>query len=111
MSFEGFGVAIMAAGKGTRLKSKRPKVLHEVGGRALLLHVIAAAGSISPPDQIFCIIGHAAERVRSAVASTGVLFVIQSAGPATRSRSSKPTFSPPAPLLPSICSYSPATFP
>ena len=31
----------MAAGKGTRLNSKRPKVLHEVGGRALLLHVIA----------------------------------------------------------------------
>ncbi len=77
MSFEGFGVAIMAAGKGTRLKSKRPKVLHEVGGRALLLHVIAAAKSISPPDQIFCIIGHEAERVRSAVASSGVLFVTQ----------------------------------
>ena len=36
----------MAAGKGTRLKSMRPKVLHEIGGRALLLHVIAAAKSI-----------------------------------------------------------------
>ena len=77
MSFEGFGVAIMAAGKGTRLKSKRPKVLHEVGGRALLLHVIAAAKTIAPPGHIFCIIGHEAERVRSAVASTGVLFVTQ----------------------------------
>ena len=77
MNLQSFGVAIMAAGKGTRLKSKRPKVLHEVGGQALLLHVIAAAKTIAPSDRIFCIIGHEAERVRSAVASTGVLFVIQ----------------------------------
>lgn len=77
MSLQDFGVAIMAAGKGTRLKSKRPKVLHEVGGRALLLHVIAAAETISPPDAIFCIVGHESERVRCAVASTGVQFVMQ----------------------------------
>jgi len=43
MTTPGFAIAIMAAGKGTRLKSKRPKVLHEIGGRALLLHTIAAA--------------------------------------------------------------------
>jgi bifunctional UDP-N-acetylglucosamine pyrophosphorylase/glucosamine-1-phosphate N-acetyltransferase len=79
--FEGasndFGVAIMAAGKGTRLKSRRPKVLHEVGGQALLLHVIAAARAIAPPERIWCIVGHEAERVRSAVAATGVRFVLQ----------------------------------
>ena len=67
----------MAAGKGTRLKSKRPKVLHEVGGRALLLHVIAAAKTLVPADAIFCIVGHEAERVQSAVAPTGVNFVLQ----------------------------------
>jgi bifunctional UDP-N-acetylglucosamine pyrophosphorylase/glucosamine-1-phosphate N-acetyltransferase len=67
----------MAAGKGTRLKSKRPKVLHEVGGRALLLHVIAAAKTLVPADQIFCIIGHEADRVRAAVEPTGVNFVLQ----------------------------------
>ena len=72
-----FGVAIMAAGKGTRLKSKRPKVLHEVGGRALLLHVIAAAETVAPPSQIYCIIGHEADRVRAAVEHTGVQFVLQ----------------------------------
>src|SRR5579875_57049 len=72
-----FGVAIMAAGKGTRLKSKRPKVLHEVGGRALLLHVVAAAETVAPPDRIFCIIGHEADRVRSAAESTGIRFVLQ----------------------------------
>ncbi len=77
MKTELFGVAIMAAGKGTRLKSKRPKVLHEVAGRALLLHVIAAAETIASPSQIYCIIGHEAGRVRSAVEHTGVAFVLQ----------------------------------
>lgn len=67
----------MAAGKGTRLKSKRPKVLHEVGGRALLLHVIAAARTLVPAENIFCIVGHEAERVQAAVAPTGVNFVLQ----------------------------------
>ncbi len=77
MNTDLFGVAIMAAGKGTRLKSRRPKVLHEVGGRALLLHVIAAAATITAPGQIYCIIGHEADRVRAAVQSTGVHFVLQ----------------------------------
>ena len=77
MESTGFAVAIMAAGKGTRLKSRRPKVLHEVGGRALLLHVIAAARTLAPAGEIYCIIGHEAERVRAAVASTGVRFVVQ----------------------------------
>jgi len=72
-----FGIAIMAAGKGTRLKSTRPKVLHEIGGQSLLLHVIAAAKTIAPASQIFCIIGHEAECVRTAVASTGIQFVLQ----------------------------------
>jgi len=72
-----FGIAIMAAGKGTRLKSKRPKVLHEIGGRPLLLHVIAAAEAIAPPDRIFCIIGHQADSVRTVAVSTGVTFVTQ----------------------------------
>jgi len=72
-----FAVAILAAGKGTRLNSKRPKVLHEVGGRALLLHVIHAARALVPGEQIFCIVGHEAERVEAAVASTGVNFVLQ----------------------------------
>jgi bifunctional UDP-N-acetylglucosamine pyrophosphorylase / glucosamine-1-phosphate N-acetyltransferase len=71
-------IAIMAAGKGTRLKSQLPKVLHEVGGKPLLAHVIAAATSVVPANDVFAIIGHEAERVRSAVAHTGVNFVLQS---------------------------------
>jgi bifunctional UDP-N-acetylglucosamine pyrophosphorylase/glucosamine-1-phosphate N-acetyltransferase len=70
-------VAIMAAGKGTRLKSQLPKVLHEVGGKPLLAHVIAAATSVVPPSDVFAIIGHAAGRVRDAVSQTGVNFVLQ----------------------------------
>ena len=70
-------VAIMAAGKGTRLKSQLPKVLHEVGGKPLLAHVIAAATKVVPPNDVFAIIGHEADRVRAAVASTGVNFILQ----------------------------------
>jgi bifunctional UDP-N-acetylglucosamine pyrophosphorylase / glucosamine-1-phosphate N-acetyltransferase len=70
-------IAIMAAGKGTRLKSKHPKVLHEVGGKPILAHVIATAKQIVPAQDIFAIIGHEAERVREAVAGTGVNFVLQ----------------------------------
>jgi bifunctional UDP-N-acetylglucosamine pyrophosphorylase/glucosamine-1-phosphate N-acetyltransferase len=78
MEISNFGIAIMAAGKGTRLKSHRPKVLHEIGGQALLLHVITAAKSITSIDHIYCIIGHEADRVRAAAEFTGVTFVLQS---------------------------------
>jgi bifunctional UDP-N-acetylglucosamine pyrophosphorylase/glucosamine-1-phosphate N-acetyltransferase len=70
-------IAIMAAGKGTRLKSRHPKVLHEVGGKPILAHVIATAAKIVPAKDIFVIIGHEADQVRAAVASTGVQFVVQ----------------------------------
>src|SRR5439155_685135 len=70
-------IAIMAAGKGTRLKSKHPKVLHEVGGKPLLAHVIAAATKVVSAQDIYAIIGHEAERVRQAVAHDGINFVLQ----------------------------------
>src|SRR5215467_6842761 len=70
-------VAIMAAGKGTRLKSKHPKVLHQVGGRPLLAHVIASARQVVRASDIFVIIGHEADEVRAAVQDTGVEFVLQ----------------------------------
>src|SRR5215470_2752855 len=70
-------VAIMAAGKGTRLKSKYPKVLHEVGGKPLLAHVIMAAKKVVPAEDVFAIIGHEADLVRKAVESTSVRFVLQ----------------------------------
>ncbi|MGA3105489.1 MAG: bifunctional UDP-N-acetylglucosamine diphosphorylase/glucosamine-1-phosphate N-acetyltransferase GlmU [Terriglobales bacterium] len=70
-------IAIMAAGKGTRLKSKHPKVLHEIGGKPILAHVIATAKKVVAARDIFVIIGHEAERVREAVSASGVNFVLQ----------------------------------
>jgi bifunctional UDP-N-acetylglucosamine pyrophosphorylase / glucosamine-1-phosphate N-acetyltransferase len=67
----------MAAGKGTRLKSKHPKVLHEVGGKPLLAHVVAAATKVIPAENVFAVIGHEADRVRHAVADTAIGFVLQ----------------------------------
>jgi bifunctional UDP-N-acetylglucosamine pyrophosphorylase/glucosamine-1-phosphate N-acetyltransferase len=70
-------IVIMAAGKGTRLKSRRPKVLHQIGGRALAEHVIAAAAQVVEPKDIYVVIGHEAEAVRAALRHTGVRFVVQ----------------------------------
>ena len=66
-----FAIVIMAAGKGTRLKSRRAKVLHEIGGQPLLAHVIKAAQQIVPAEHIYVIVGHQAENVRAAVAPHG----------------------------------------
>src|SRR6516165_11263223 len=72
-----FAIAIMAAGKGTRLKSKHPKVLHQIAGKTLLAHVVAAASKVVPASNIFAIIGHEADLVRDALQSTGIQFVVQ----------------------------------
>jgi bifunctional UDP-N-acetylglucosamine pyrophosphorylase/glucosamine-1-phosphate N-acetyltransferase len=72
-----FAIAILAAGKGTRLKSRHPKVLHEIGGKPLLAHVVAAAAQVVPAQNIFAIIGHEAEAVRAALEKTGIGFVLQ----------------------------------
>jgi bifunctional UDP-N-acetylglucosamine pyrophosphorylase/glucosamine-1-phosphate N-acetyltransferase len=72
-----FAIVIMAAGKGTRLKSKRAKVLHEIAGQPLLAHVIKAAQQIVPAEHIYVIVGHQAENVRAAIAPLGVKIVLQ----------------------------------
>src|SRR5437762_12564587 len=70
-------IAILAAGKGTRLKSRDPKVLHRIGGKPLLEHVILAALKVAKPNDIYAIVGHEEERVRTAVQHTGVRFISQ----------------------------------
>ena len=72
-------VLIMAAGLGTRMKSNRAKVLHELGGAPLIAHVVRAAQSLEPRS-IITIVGHQAEEVENAVlAEVGELasFVVQ----------------------------------
>ncbi len=60
-------IVIMAAGKGTRMKSKLPKVLHKLAGRALLRHVIDTASSLKPRSMVV-ITGHGATQVIAACA-------------------------------------------
>ena len=73
-----FAIVILAAGKGTRLKSRHPKVLHTIAGKTLLAHVVASASKVVPPANIFAIIGHEGELVREALQSSGIQFVVQS---------------------------------
>ena len=77
LSSGAFAIVIMAAGKGTRLKSRRAKVLHEIAGQPLLAHVIRAAQKIAAPRDIYVIVGHQADAVRKAVEPLGVNFVLQ----------------------------------
>ncbi|MET3393881.1 bifunctional UDP-N-acetylglucosamine pyrophosphorylase/glucosamine-1-phosphate N-acetyltransferase [Variovorax sp. 1140] len=60
-------VVIMAAGKGTRMKSRLPKVLHRLGGRALLAHVAGTAARIGARD-VVVVTGHGADQVEAAMA-------------------------------------------
>ena len=66
----------MAAGKGTRMKSALPKVLHRLAGRSLLQHVLDTAARLGA-DRIVTITGHGAERVEQSVAAPGLVFVRQ----------------------------------
>ncbi|MEE1938511.1 bifunctional UDP-N-acetylglucosamine diphosphorylase/glucosamine-1-phosphate N-acetyltransferase GlmU [Streptomyces sp. TRM 70361] len=55
-------VVVLAAGEGTRMKSARPKVLHEICGRSLVGHVVAAARELAPRELVV-VVGHAREQV------------------------------------------------
>ena len=70
-------VVVLAAGKGTRMRSELPKVLHRVNGRPMLSHVLATANSVKPAS-ITVVLGYMAEMVRSAYADDpSVHFVVQ----------------------------------
>jgi len=70
-------VVIMAAGLGTRMKSKKAKVLHEAGGDTLLNQIIRAALEVAPPENIVAVVGHQAQRVRDSVHVHGIRFAEQ----------------------------------
>src|ERR1700680_2769151 len=71
-------VVILAAGLGTRMKSKHAKVLHRVGGLTLIEHVVKAAAGIAPAAQVTVVVGHQACQVQERLASSSVRFVEQS---------------------------------
>jgi bifunctional UDP-N-acetylglucosamine pyrophosphorylase/glucosamine-1-phosphate N-acetyltransferase len=72
-------VVVMAAGKGTRMKSRLPKVLHRLAGRALIQHVMDTAAALDARSTVV-ITGHGAEEVEAALARSA-----QAAGTATPS--------------------------
>ena len=77
MSSSPISVVILAAGLGTRMRSRLAKVLHRAGGACLLEHVIEAACEIAPRERIVAVVGHQAERVRAEVEHSGVRFAVQ----------------------------------
>ena len=76
MANSDFVIVILAAGKGTRLKSSLAKVLHRAGGRPLVEHVVRACQPIKPRE-IVAVVGHQAEDVTAAVAPLGVKTILQ----------------------------------
>ena len=70
-------IVVLAAGKGMRMKSAQPKVLHRVGGRPLILHVLATARALAPRSTTV-VVGHEADALKRALAEQpGLSFVVQ----------------------------------
>lgn len=70
-------LVVLAAGKGTRMKSALPKVLHRLGGRRMLDWVLAAGGSLHPASTTI-VVGHQAERIQTEYADRpDIRFVVQ----------------------------------
>ncbi len=69
-------VVILAAGQGSRMKSALPKVLHKVGGKPMVQHVIDTAGQIEAAN-LHVVIGHGADQVTSLLASQSVQVALQ----------------------------------
>ncbi|MFF5422499.1 NTP transferase domain-containing protein, partial [Streptomyces misionensis] len=61
-------VVVLAAGEGTRMKSKTPKVLHEISGRSLVGHVVTASRELDP-EHLVVVVGHGREQVTAHLAA------------------------------------------
>ncbi|MBP6685825.1 MAG: bifunctional UDP-N-acetylglucosamine diphosphorylase/glucosamine-1-phosphate N-acetyltransferase GlmU [Leucobacter sp.] len=66
MAERSLAVVILAAGQGTRMKSTLPKVLHRIGGRALIEHVLDTAAALTP-ERIIAVVRHDRDRVSAAI--------------------------------------------
>lgn len=69
-------IVILAAGQGSRMKSSLPKVLHTIGGKSMLQHVIDSAMTLEN-SRSHIVIGHGAEAVESALSGQSVQFALQ----------------------------------
>src|SRR5579863_10263630 len=70
-------VVILAAGQGTRMKSRMAKVLHRAGGKRLVRHAIDAALQVAPPERVFVVVGYQAAEVRAEAEAAGVQSIHQ----------------------------------
>lgn len=70
-------VIVLAAGKGTRMRSTRPKVLHTLAGRTMLDRVLDAAFTADPAS-VHVVVGYAADQIEAAVTRPGIHWVLQS---------------------------------
>lgn len=69
-------IVILAAGKGTRMRSPLPKVLHTLAGKPMVQHVLETAQALNPA-RTHVVIGHGADQLRDALAEHDVLFALQ----------------------------------
>lgn len=76
MSNDDLAVIVLAAGKGTRLKSSLAKVLHKAGGRTLVEHIVRACESLKARETVV-VVGHQAEQVATVVEPFGAVAVLQ----------------------------------
>lgn len=76
MNHPNLHVVILAAGRGTRMRSSQPKVLQPLGGRPMLAHVLETAQALSPAAT-HVVVGHGADVVESRFASAAVQWVLQ----------------------------------
>ncbi len=74
---ENLSAIVLAAGLGTRMKSRKAKVLHEAGGLALVEHVLRALEGMVPAEQVTVVVGHQAEAVEKLLAPRGCQFALQ----------------------------------
>lgn len=70
---------ILAAGEGTRMKSKTPKVLHKICGKPILQYVINASKGANV-DENYCIVGHGGEEVKEQIKDSNIVFKTQPIG-------------------------------
>ena len=70
-------IIILAAGMGTRMKSARPKVLHEAGGYPIVEHVLHSAAAMGPASPVVVVTGHGAAEVEACLANYGARFARQ----------------------------------
>ena len=69
-------VIVLAAGEGTRMQSSIPKVLHTVGGRPLLDHVLCVARGLAP-EALHVVVGRSGDEIRARFEATDVVWVDQ----------------------------------